>query len=416
MRYRRNRLIVVVSRYDRCMAEIIRTPRTDALVLDVLGRHGELDRTALGQLTGLARSTVTDVLVRLGRQEVIVQRPGTGGRVGRPAGVVALACPPGVIGVLALTNGVLQAAAVGFDGTIHASRSVKTVLYELTDGLVRPGTDLLEAAMSEGDVPREQLRCAVVCVPLPLSTRGGVPHPDRMPPPQLTTRMHQLPQWLLTDPARALGEQLGVPAWAENDANLAALGEAAFGAGRGTDDLIYLKVVVGIGAGLILGGRLHRGAGGLAGELAHLHIKEDGPVCVCGGRGCLMTQFNSPRLVDLVQSAHPQTLTLEDVLALAESRDPGVLRVLGDLGRLLGRSLADACVYLNPSQIIVDGLLGGAADPVIDGIREMVQRYLQPLAATGLTVVRGHLGANAEILGAVTLARLNYRTPTHATT
>lgn len=391
------------------MEDVVRTPRTDALVIDVLQRHGELDRTAVARLTGLAPSTVTDVLARLDRQGAVVQRPGGGGRVGRPSGVVALASPPGVIGVLALTNGQLQAAAVGFDGTIHASRAVETTIYELTDGLVGPGTDLLDAVMRDGGIPREQLRCAVICVPLPLSTGGGVPRRDPVPHPRLTKRMHELPEWLHSDPAPAFAEQLGVPTWAENDANLAALGEAVFGAGRGTDDLIYLKVVVGVGAGLILGGRLHRGAGGLAGELAHLHVKEDGPVCVCGGRGCLMTQFNSPRLVDLVQSAYPQTLTLEDVLALADSRDPGVLRVLGDLGRLLGRSLADACVYLNPSQIIVDGLLGGATDPVIDGIREMVQRYLQPLAATGLTVVRGHLGANAEILGAVALARLNYR-------
>ena len=398
------------------MDDVTRSPRSDALVIDVLRRHGELDRTAVARLSGLARSTVTDVLVRLGRQGVVVQRPGTGGRVGRPSGVVALASPPGVIGVLALTNGQLQAAAVGFDGMIHARRGVETATYELTDGLVGPGTDLLDAAMREGGIPREQLRCAVVCVPLPLSPRGGVPRSDRVPHVRGTKRVHVLPDWLLTNPAHGLGEQLGVPAWAENDANLAALGEATFGAGRGTDDLIYLKVVVGVGAGLILGGRLHRGAGGLAGELLHLHIKEDGPVCVCGGRGCLMTQFNLPWLVDLVQPAHPAPLTLEDVLALAKSRDPGVLRVLSDLGRLLGRSLADACVYLNPSQIIVDGLLGGAADPVIDGIREMVQRYLQPLAATGLAVVSGQLGENAEILGAVALARLNYRAPTLAAT
>jgi predicted NBD/HSP70 family sugar kinase len=196
-----------------------------------------------------------------------------------------------------------------------------------------------------------------------------------------------------------------VPAWAENDANLAALGEAHFGSGRGFEDLLYLKIVVGVGAGIVLGGRLHRGAGGLAGELAHLHIKEDGPVCACGGRGCLMTQFSSPRLVDLVQSAHTHPLTLQDVLTLAEQGDPGVQRVLSDLGRTIGRSLADLCVYLNPAAIIVDGMLGSAAEPVIAGIRQMLQRYVQPLAAD-VTLVRGELGATAEVLGAVALARL----------
>jgi predicted NBD/HSP70 family sugar kinase len=97
-------------------------------------------------------------------------------------------------------------------------------------------------------------------------------------------------------------------------------------------------------------------------------------------------------------------LTLQDVLDLAERGDPGVHRVLTDLGRTLGRSLADLCVYLNPAAIIVDGMLGSAAEPVIEGIRQMLQRYVQPLAAE-VTLVRGELGTAAEVLGAVALAR-----------
>jgi predicted NBD/HSP70 family sugar kinase len=386
------------------VTETARSRRSDATVLSLLRRHGELARADLARLCGLPRSTVTDVVDRLRRDGLVVERPSTAGGVGRPARVVALSESPGVIGVLALTNGVLQAAAVGFDGTVYATRTVDTVFYELADGIVEPGTALLTEVLSDAGIPASSLRCAVVCVPLPLSPAGGVPGRQPLPHPNLSGPRPELPLWLRTDPARAIGERLGVPAWAENDANLAALGEAHFGSGRGFEDLLYLKIVVGVGAGIVLGGRLHRGAGGLAGELAHLHIKEDGPVCACGGRGCLMTQFSSPRLVDLVQSAHAHPLTLQDVLALAEQGDPGVQRVLSDLGRTIGRSLADLCVYLNPAAIIVDGMLGSAAEPVIGGIRQMLQRYVQPLAAD-VTLVRGELAASAEVLGAVALAR-----------
>lgn len=392
------------------MTETARSRRSDTLVLSLLRRHGELARTELARLCGLPRSTVTDVVDRLRRDGLVVERSSTAGGVGRPGRVVALSESPGVIGVLALTNGVLQAAAVGFDGTVYGTRTVDAVFYQLTDGIVDPGTTLLHQALDDAGIPRTSLRCAVVCVPLPLSPAGGVAQGQVIPLPHAGRSRLPLPTWLLTNPAQAIGERLGVPAWAENDANLAALGEAQFGAGRGFDDLVYLKMVVGVGAGIVLGGRLHRGAAGLAGELAHLHIKEDGPVCACGGRGCLMTQFSSPRLVDLVQTAHAHPLTLQDVLDLAEHGDPGVLRVLSDLGRTIGRSLADLCVYLNPAAIIVDGMLGSAAEPVIGGIRQMLQRYVQPLAAD-VTVIRGELAASAEVLGAVALARLREEPP-----
>lgn len=386
------------------MTQTPRVARNDALVLSSLRRNGELDRATLARLCDLPRSTVSDVVDRLRRAGSVVERPSTPAKVGRPARVVALTDDSGVIGVLALTNGVLQAAAVGFDGTVHASRTVEAVFLELVDGIVEPGTALLYEALAEAEIAAEALRCAVVCVPLPLGPAGGVAGHQLLPLPQPSSVRPELPRWLLTDPARAIGERLGVPAWSENDANLAALGEAQFGAGRGFADLLYLKIVVGVGAGIILDGRLHRGSGGLAGELAHLHVNEDGPVCACSRRGCLMTQFSSPRLVDLVQSAHAQPLTLQDVLDLAERGDPGVHRVLTDLGRTLGRSLADLCVYLNPAAIIVDGMLGSAAEPVIEGIRQMLQRYVQPLAAD-VTLVRGELGTTAEVLGAVALAR-----------
>ena len=97
--------------------------------------------------------------------------------------------------------------------------------------------------------------------------------------------------WLHADPAALVTERLDVVATADNDANLAALGEAAFGAGRGLENFIYVKAVDGLGAGLFLNGQLYRGARGLAGELAHVQIDPDGPWCSCGGRGCLARIF-----------------------------------------------------------------------------------------------------------------------------
>jgi predicted NBD/HSP70 family sugar kinase len=391
----------------------------DRAVLDLVATHGSLDRATIARLLGLPRSTVGDAVARLRAGGDVVEGPDpgrVGRRRGRPATTVRPARSPGCVAVLALTNGVLEAALVGYDGTVLAACSTEASLADFAEGIVDPAARLLEEAVRAAGAPTPFPDCAVLCLPVPVRT-GGVPY---VPRPSTLVAPERLPQewrrfaeaaWLRTDPALELAARLGVPAWTENDANLAALGELHFGAAVGLRDLLYLKLVVGVGAGVVLGGRLHRGRGGMAGELAHLHLAEDGPVCICGGRGCLMTQFSSPRLVDLVQHAHAHPLTLDDVLDLAEHGDRGVLRVLEDLGATLGRSLADLCVYLDLEGIVVDGMLRGAAEPVVRGIRRILDRHVQPQVAEDVRLLAGALGARAELLGAVALARDKRRSP-----
>jgi predicted NBD/HSP70 family sugar kinase len=385
---------------------------SDRHVLATLRQYGALDRVELARRSGLPRSTVADVVSRLQREGHVLERAaamaGAYPKMGRPPKVIDLA-PAGLVGVVSLTHGTLQAAVTGFDGTIHGVRSVDAYAQDLGDGLVGPGVEMLDGALADAGVNRQALGCAVIGVPAPFrpGQRAIVPERAQLSSDVEPTRrgFTDLPPWLNNDPAVEFSALLGIPVWAENDANLGALGEFAFGAAAGMASMIYIKIVQGIGAGIVLDGRLHRGASGLAGELAHIHVQDDGPVCVCGGRGCLMTKFAAPRLVDLIQPVRSQPITITDVFSLAADGDPGVCRVLCDLGRTLGRSLADFCIYLNPDGIVVDGLLKTAAGPVIAGIREVVERYVQHDVAADVRVVAGLLGFQAEVLGAVTLAR-----------
>ncbi|MCO8275188.1 ROK family protein [Actinoplanes sp. TRM 88003] len=135
-------------------------------------------------------------------------------------------------------------------------------------------------------------------------------------------------------------------------------------------------------------------------ELAHIQIDDDGPLCPCGGRGCLVHAGSA--LVSSVQSAYEETLTYERILALAAAGDPGPARLLGDFGRRVGRPLADICTMLNPEAVIV----GGAGGPhILDGIREAINRHAAPPAAAAVTVVPSATGDHADLLGAVALAR-----------
>jgi predicted NBD/HSP70 family sugar kinase len=212
-----------------------------------------------------------------------------------------------------------------------------------------------------------------------------------------------LPGWTGIAPGRELSSRLGMPVYVDNDANLGALGELVWGAGRGLSDLAYIKVASGVGAGLVISGQIYRGPGGTAGEIGHITLDESGPVCRCGNRGCLETFVGSRHVLNLLASSHGTDLTLSKVVQLAQRGDLGCRRVLADVGRQIGTGVANLCNLLNPRRVILGGDLAEAGDLVLDPIRESVARYAIPSAARQLSVVPGTLGGRAEVLGALAL-------------
>ncbi len=201
-----------------------------------------------------------------------------------------------------------------------------------------------------------------------------------------------------------LGRRLGVTVDVENDANLEALAEVSSGAAAGVADVVYVKASTGIGAALVLGGRLHRGAAGAAGELGHVQVRAGGAVCRCGSRGCLETVAGAPVLLEALEPLHGPGLGVEDLLALVASGDPGACRVVKDAGRALGRALADVCTHLNPALVVVGGDLAGAGEPFLKWVRLALEHYAQPTSVAAVDVVPSALGPHAETLGALALA------------
>jgi predicted NBD/HSP70 family sugar kinase len=216
------------------------------------------------------------------------------------------------------------------------------------------------------------------------------------------------PEWRLpsaADPARAWSERLGVPVLFENDANLEAVGESVMGAASGETNVVYVKLGDrSIGAGLILDGRLYRGANGFAGELAHVHFADNGKLCICGGRGCLSTSLGAS-LLESIHETFGAEVTFRDLLARADAGDPGPARILGDVGWMIGGVMANLMTFLNPSVLVVDGALGSAARFVVDGLRESIEHLTSPVAASALQIRAGSLGDRADLFGAIAVAR-----------
>jgi predicted NBD/HSP70 family sugar kinase len=210
-----------------------------------------------------------------------------------------------------------------------------------------------------------------------------------------------LPGWVGVPAAAAMERHLGQPVLVDNDANLGALAEVTWGAGKGVADVVYIKAATGLGAGLVIDGRLHRGRAGTAGEIGHTTIDEHGRVCRCGNRGCLETFVAAPVLLELLRHSHPPGLTARGMLELAAGGDTGCRRVVADAGRAIGSAVANLCNLLNPERVVVGGDLAGAGDLLLDPMREVVGRFAVPAAVP--QIVAGVLGERAEVLGALAL-------------
>jgi predicted NBD/HSP70 family sugar kinase len=198
--------------------------------------------------------------------------------------------------------------------------------------------------------------------------------------------------------------RLGLPVEIENDANLGALAELTWGAGRDCSTFAYIKAATGIGAGIVIDGKLLRGASGTAGEIGHTTLDEGGALCYCGNRGCLETVASGPAIVGLVGSSSAESLTLADVINRAASGDVRCRRAVSDAGREIGVAVAGLCNLINPERVVVGGLLSRAGELVLSPIRESIRRYAVHAAAECVQVVPAVFVERAELLGAVALA------------
>jgi predicted NBD/HSP70 family sugar kinase len=270
----------------------------------------------------------------------------------------------------------------------YAELEVDTAAVDALD----TAATLVSELIDEAGVDRGRVVAAGMGLPGPIDRESGRVHSQPI-----------LPGWVALDPAAEMEERLGLPVHLDNDANVGALGESTFGVGRGTHVMAYLRLSAGIGAGLVINGRPFRGARGIAGEIGHVLVDPQGPICRCGNRGCLETFVAGPALCELLRRSHGP-LTVRQLLDLAQEGDAGCQRVVADAGRVVGRAVADLCNYLNPDLVVVGGDLSAAGDLVLEPMREAVRRFAIPAAAEDVEIVAGTLGDRAELLGALALA------------
>lgn len=287
----------------------------------------------------------------------------------------------------------IAAGAVTVDGDVLLEERVPT----FRDGSGR-AVGCLMAALDAVRDGAERLGHPIVGI------GAGVPGPVDTVAGRICEHVPHVPELAGRALAAELSERFSLPAWVDNDVNALALGEWRFGAGRGARSLVVLAAGTGLGAGIVLDGRLVRGAAGFGGELGHTPVKFDGPPCWCGGRGCLALYASGRGIAEAAQArvaghadaallraanGDPLAITAQLVFRLAGEGDPRAVAVVEEACQAMGAMIGTVINGLNPDVVVITGGVGASLAPLETRVLKAAGEYAFPraLATTRVTIV-----------------------------
>ncbi|MBC7105469.1 MAG: ROK family protein [Firmicutes bacterium] len=292
-------------------------------------------------------------------------------------------------------------------GRVVAEVKVPTGAPEGQQAVLRRLIGTVEEVLRLGGASLREVRAVGLGAPGPLdAARGFLYHAPNL-------------GWREVPLKEILEGSLGVPVLVDNDANLAALGEHRFGAGKGVGDMVHVTIGTGIGGGLILGGRLYRGWRDGAGEIGHVTVLPGGPPCRCGNRGCLETVASGTALggqaremvargegrgILAAAGGRAEAVTAVAVAAAAAGGDPEALALLRRAAGFLGLGVANVVKVLNPALVVLGGGVVEGAPFLVEMVDEAVRAHALSAAHGAVRLERAHLGGKAGVMGAVALA------------
>jgi glucokinase-like ROK family protein len=382
--------------------------QSEAAVVSAIRKLGPLSRTDLARETGYSRAKITSIvggLIEGSVLEELGEGESQGGRRPRLLDFgLGLAYVAGIdIGVTSL-----DLALADLRGRILERHSEAADVNNGPDAVLSRANTLLVELLGRRGVLPGQLYAVGIGVPAPVEFSTGLILGPPMPDWEAYPVRHFINQ---TFPAAEVV--------ADNDANIMALGEMDATA-KGVDSFIFIKVGTGIGAGIICNGEIYRGNSGCAGEVGHICVDRDGPVCPrCGNVGCLeamaagpaiarrameAAQMGRSRILANQMEAGDNSLTAEDVGAAAIAGDRVSIEIIQDSGRLIGEALAGIVSFFNPGLILIGGGVSNIRPQLLSSIRQAVLRRSHPRSTENLHIEYSGLGSEAGVTGAISLA------------
>ena len=366
-------------------------------VVNALRERGRASRAEIARATGLSRSTVSSIVSDLIESGLLTEERDAlgvahGEAGGRPPVLLSLDPSAGLAVGIDFGHTHLRVAVSDLSHEVLAETRRELDVDHSADQGLDAAVELVDQVLNEAKVERNAVLGVGMGLPGPINSSTRTVGSSSI-----------LPGWVGVDAAAEMGRRLRLPVHVENDANLGALAEYVWGSGRGHSDVIYIKLSSGVGAGLLLGGRLHEGAGGTAGEIGHTPAQQGTAICRCGSRGCLETVASARAIAEQLGASRGEPVSTQELLRLTAEGDPAADRLIAEAGREIGVALAGLCNLINPDCVIIGGDLSAAGELITEPIFESIRRYAITNAAEQVTVVAGVLGERAELLGALAL-------------
>ncbi len=376
-------------------SETVRRANLSAIIRE-LHLHGPASRSALVARTGLTRSAIGSLIGEfVGAGFVTEERAAPQGTPGRPSPLVRLA--PDRVGVVAVEIAVdtIAVAVVGLGGQIldlhRADRRRDDVSVEATAAAL---AGLIHEVLEAPSTPAVVLGLGIAVAGVVRRTDGFVSMAPNL-------------GWTDVPLGERLAEtfRLDLPITVVNDAELGALAELRRGAALGASDVVYISGEVGVGGGIISGGRQLTGVAGYAGEIGHLPINPAGVACRCGSIGCWETEIGvDALLVRAGREAGGGRVAAEAVVRDAQAGQPAAVAAIDELGRWLGYGLAGLVNIFDPSLIVLGGSFTAMEPLVAERIAAQLDRYALAAPRQVVRVVAASLGIDAPLVGAAELA------------
>lgn len=353
-------------------------------------KQGSLTQVELAAFTGLSAASVSNIVKELSAAGVLRTTPSI--RSGRRATLVSFARAVGLVGGIHVAARHLRIVVADVNGAVLGENHMPLARDHRADNELDRATLLLSDILANLESGMDELRGVGVAVSAPIDRASG-----------RVAGRGILRGWTGVDIVDVVHRRLRQPIFLDNASNLAALAETRLGAGRGKQNVIFVDVGEGVGAGLVLDGHLLRGHNGTAGELGHTVIIEDGPLCRCGNRGCLEAIAGGPAILERLGDAGGIT-KVSDVVMRAMANDPDCIRALADAGRHIGLATGNLCNLFDPERIVVGGDLARAGELLLGPIRLAMENTVIVNGDAVPDVVQGQLGVGAAARGAAVRA------------
>lgn len=376
------------------------------VVVDIIRfSTGGVSRASLSRELGLTRAAVTSIVNDLSSMGIVrdAEKTYSGGR--KPAALEIIPEQGFVVGVdMGATH--MIALVADYSAAVIREKEISIDIKKGPDYCLPLLDRLVQQVVAEAGLQMVDIDAIGIGVPGPVViSKGMVSAPPIMP------------GWDDYPIRESMQEKWGCPVLINNDAELGALGEWAYGAGRSEANLAYIKVGTGIGAGLIFGNELYHGVTGSAGEIGHITMQENGPMCSCGNRGCLEAiaggaaiakraaeEIRRGKRTQLVGFGDFYEITINDVIAAARKGDLLCQQIITEAGVHLGTAIASLVNLINPSLVIIGGGVAQSGDLLLEPIRSAVAHRSLRVASKAVRISSALLGRRASAMGAVVQA------------